>query len=97
MREYVGKKVVVRADMAGVFFGTLKCIDGHDVVLTDARNIFEWEGAGNLVDIALRGIDKKCSKVTDVLSEVWIADVCETVPLTDEAVSNLEGQPVWTC
>ena len=50
MTDYTGKKVIIRADSAGVFFGTLA---EHDKVngvveLHDCRRIWYWEGAASL-------------------------------------------------
>ena len=33
----IGKKVIIRADRAGVFFGTLKEKNGNEVTLSDCR------------------------------------------------------------
>ena len=93
MEKYIGKKVIVRANMAGVFFGTLTEVSGHDVTLTKARNIYYWEGANNLIDISLKGIKSGC--VTAVVEGLVVCDVCELIPLAKNAIKNLEGQPIW--
>lgn len=40
MSNFIGKKVIIRADRAGVFFGTLKEKNGSEVVLTDCRRLW---------------------------------------------------------
>ena len=38
----IGKKVIIRADRAGVFYGTLKSKEGNEVVLTN-ESIRLWK------------------------------------------------------
>lgn len=46
VKAMIGKKVIVRADRAGVFFGTLAEKDGTEVVLTKCRRlvVLGWRG-----------------------------------------------------
>lgn len=52
---YVNKKVVVRCDRAGVFFGTYVSHDKDEITLKDVRKLFYWEGANAVEQIALDG------------------------------------------
>lgn len=45
MKNHIGKKVIVRADRAGVFYGTLTEKEKDKVLLTNARKLFYWDGA----------------------------------------------------
>lgn len=36
----IGKKVIIRADRAGVFYGTLKEKNGSEVTLADCRRLW---------------------------------------------------------
>lgn len=38
----IGKEVIVRTYSAGVHFGTLESRNGKEVVLKDARRIWDW-------------------------------------------------------
>lgn len=93
MNDYIGKKVLVRSYDAGVYFGTLEQIDGEQCKLRDVRNIWHWTGATCLSQIANDGITG--DKVGPVVSSMVINRCCQIIPLTDKAVANLEGQPVW--
>lgn len=38
-KKYIDQKVIIRADRAGVFYGTLSEKEGTEVELTDCRRI----------------------------------------------------------
>ena len=42
MKEFINKQVIVRADRAGVFFGTLAEKEGNEVKLTNCRRLWYW-------------------------------------------------------
>ena len=94
MEEYIGKKVLVRAYGAGVYFGTLVWIDGETAKLTNVRNIWHWTGASCLSQIANEGVTG--DKIGPVVPSMVLNRVGQIIPLTDEAIKNLEGQRVWT-
>ena len=73
MENLIGKKVIVRANLAGVFYGTLVAKEGSEVQLKDARKLYYWSGANAIEQIALEGVKnpKEC-KFTVVNSEVTI-------------------------
>lgn len=48
---FEGKKVIVRAQGAGVFFGTLKEKNSDEVVLTDCRRLWYWQGGSFIVTV----------------------------------------------
>ena len=93
MEEYIGKKVLVRAYGAGVYFGTLEWIDGETAKLTNVRNIWHWTGASCLSQIANEGVTG--DKIGPVVPSMVLNRVGQIIPLTDEAIKNLEGQRVW--
>lgn len=51
---FVGKPVLVRSHNAGVLFGDCVAIDGQDVTLESARQVWSWKAAkgGTVVDLA---------------------------------------------
>ncbi len=93
--ELMNKKVLVRSYDAGVYFGTLVETneDGTTVKLSKVRNIWSWEGASCLSQIANDGI--KSGKVSPVVSSMVLMRVCQIIPLADKAITNLEGIKVW--
>lgn len=84
----ISKKVIVRTYSAGVHFGTLKSRDGKEVVLTDARRIWYWEGAFTLSAIAENGV-KKTSKLSVPVPEILLTEAIEIIPCSEAAAENL--------
>ena len=92
----IGKKVIIRADRAGVFFGTLKEKNGSEVVLTDCRRLWRWEGAASISQLAVEGTKapNNC-KFTLVVPIISILGVIEIIPCTGEAIKSIEGVAIW--
>ena len=93
MNEYIGKKVIIRANGAGVYFGTLERMEGNQVKVANVRNIWRWTGASCLSQIANEGVTG--DKIGPVVSSMVINNVLQVIPLTDAAIANLENQPEW--
>lgn len=94
MENYKGKKVLVRSYDAGVYFGTMVDLQGEQVELANVRNIWSWQGASCLSQIANHGIGG--GRVSPVVKSMVLNRCCQIMPLEEEAISNLEGQPVWS-
>jgi len=96
MKEFIGKQVIVRANSAGVFFGTLKSKEGDSVVLTKARKIWYWDGACSVEQLAVDGTSKpdQC-KFTVVVDNIGIEKVLQTIPCTKKAINSLTEVAVW--
>ena len=93
MNDYNGKKVLIRANGAGVYFGTLERMEGNQVKVANVRNIWRWTGASCLSQIANEGVTG--DKIGPVVSSMVINNVLQVIPLTDAAIANLENQPEW--
>lgn len=92
--EVMNKKCVVRSYDAGVYFGTVTAIDGETVRMEKVRNIWSWEGANCLADIAVKGV--RDGKISRAVSSMVLNRCCQIIPCTEEAITNLEGQGVWS-
>lgn len=96
MTNYNGKKVIVRGIQSGVFFGILVDRNGQEVELKDCRNIWSWEGATNLNQIAVDGIKElNKSRISMVVNSIILTDICEIIPLSEKAIINLESAEQW--
>ena len=93
MNDYIGKKVLIRANGAGVYFGTLEKMEGNQVKVSNVRNIWHWTGASCLSQIANEGVTG--NKIGPVVSSMVINNVLQVIPLTYKAITNLENQPEW--
>lgn len=98
--EVLDKKVIIRADRAGVFFGTLKSKRetpaGVEVELENSRRLWYWYGAASLSQLATEGTKnpEKC-KFTVTVPQHMVMQVIEIIPCTDEAVKSIESVRVW--
>jgi len=96
MNKYINKKVIIRADRAGVFFGTLKEKEGTEVELADCRRIWYWDGAASISELAVNGTanPSRC-KFSVVVPSMVVTGVIEVIPCTDGAIESIEAVEVW--
>ena len=89
--------VIVRDHMAGVHVGTLEKHDQKNktCVLTNARKIWSWYGAGSCHGLAAYGLDTHRSKVAPVVSRVEMNDVVEVVWCSCVGAQICLGAPEW--
>ncbi len=94
--NFVGKYVIVRADRAGVFAGTLIEKKGNEVVMENARRLWYWDGANSISQIAISGVSKpENCKFPAPLEKILVLGVIEIILCTNEAQKSVEGVPVW--
>jgi hypothetical protein len=89
--EFTGKYVVVRTYSAGVHVGVLKSRNGQEVVLTEAKRIWQWQGANTLHEVALNGVDK-ASKISEETPTVILTQAIEIIPTSNKGEKCLRGQ-----
>lgn len=95
-KDYIGKKVVVRGDRSGVFFGTLAARNGQEVKLTDVRRLWYWDGAASDFQLAAEGVkNPDGSKFTMKIREIALLDAIEVLVCTPEAIESLSDVAVW--
>jgi hypothetical protein len=96
IKEMIGKKVIVRGDRSGVFFGTLAAKEGKEVKLENCRRLWYWDGASSISQIAVDGVTRpKDCKFTVTVRSIIITDAIEIIPCTDKAISIIEGVKEW--
>lgn len=96
INEMIGKKVIVRGDRSGVFFGTLAEKQGQEVVLTGCRRLWYWDGACSISQLAVDGpkAPEDC-KFTVTVDEIVLLDAIEIIPCTEKAAKSIEGVKEW--
>ena len=92
--EILDKKCIVRSYDAGVYYGTVTAVDGETVKVENVRNIWYWEGANCLSDVATNGITS--GKVSRVVSSMVLNRYCQIIPCEDAAIKNLDRISVWS-
>ena len=96
MNHFINKQVIVRADRAGVFFGTLAEKEGNEVKLTNCQRLWYWEGAASLSELAVSGVTRphEC-KFSVSVPEIEVLGVIEIIPCTEKAIDSINNVPVW--
>ena len=92
----IGKHVVVRADQAGVIYGILTAINTEEVVLSQARQVYGWEGPETTGGLAVDGPGPG-SQVDIASPEKTLrrADCCAIDTCTPKAVRAFDAF-VWS-
>ena len=96
MENIINKKVIVRGDRSGVFFGTLLERNGREVMLENCRRIWYWDGAASISQLAVDGTKKpdQC-KFTVSVNSITILDAIEIIPCSNAAICSIEGVKEW--
>ena len=89
------KAVIVRTYSAGVFYGYLESQVGQEVVLKNARRMWQWFGA-SLSECAQSGTPdiSKC-KFPEAVTTVKLLNAIEILDLTPKALASLESVKIW--
>lgn len=88
--------VIVRTYSAGVFAGILESRKGREVVLSDARRIWYWDGAATLSQLAMEGTKapNNC-KFPQAVDRVELLEAVEILNTTEDAEKSIREVPVW--
>ena len=100
IKKLIGKRVIIRADRAGVFYGTLAEVESNgdklQVELRNLRRLWYWDGACSLTQLAVEGtkVAGKCNFTIRQASAVIIG-VIEILPCTEAACDSIEAVEEW--
>ena len=95
-KDFIGKKVIIRGDRSGVFFGTLVSKEGKEVKLENCRRLWYWDGACSVSQLAVDGTtNPRNCKFTVTVSEIIITDAIEIILCTDKASEEIEKVAEW--
>lgn len=87
---------IVRCDGAGVFLGKIKSRDGGEVVMTDVRKLWYWEGACAVEQLAMDGTTKPDDcQFTVTVPEMTVIGAIQVIPCTEKAAKSLRGVEEW--
>lgn len=91
------KYVLIRDNMAGVFFGELDTMDlaAGTWRLVSGRKIWHWRRAGAVEGVAVRGIDTEESNVTARAAGIVGRSLVQACDLTAEQYAALDSCPEW--
>ena len=87
----IGNKVIIRTFSSGVWFGTLSNKSGNEIILNDARRLWQWFAIESisLSSLCQFGIDQSKSKIAPAVSNVWL-EAIEILPCSDIAIKTIE-------
>lgn len=92
----MANKVIIRADRAGVFYGEIKERNGSEVVMTNVRRLWYWDGAASISQLATDGVTRPGNcKFTVTVEEMTILGVIEIIPCTKKAEESIDSVAVW--
>ena len=93
----LGKYVIVRTYSAGVFAGNLESRKGQEVVLRNARRIWQWFGAATLSELAVKGTSQpsQCKFPCEV-DRIELLQAIEILHVSKAAETSIKGVPVWS-
>jgi hypothetical protein len=91
------KYVIVRCRDAGVHAGEYVSHSGREVILTNARRIWYWNGAASLSEIAVHGCSKPDScKISLTVHRITLTEACEIIECESAGEAFLRGVLAWT-
>lgn len=83
---------IIRTYSAGVHVGEVVEQNGKEVLLRNARRIWRWYGANTLNEVALHGVDRGQSRISEIVpGPIKITEAIETIPVSRGV--NLD--PIW--
>lgn len=87
---------MVRTFSAGVFAGYIESRNGKEIVLRNARRIWQWAGVASLSQLATEGTSNPNNcKFPIPVEKVILTEVIEIIPITEKAQKSIQGAPVW--
>jgi len=90
------KYVIIRTHSAGVFAGYLESRKGQEVVLTNARRIWYWDGAASLSQLAQSGTSKPQNcKFPEAVDRITLTQAIEIIEVSAIAKTSIDGVPIW--
>ena len=96
MENMMNKKVIIRGDRSGVFFGTITKKEGREVTLEKCRRLWYWDGAASISQLATNGTTRPgACKFTVTVDNIVILDAIEIICCSDKAIKSIEGVAEW--
>ena len=88
----IGQTVIIRTCSAGVWFGTLAEKSGSEVILKNARRMWQWhcKESISLSGVVVHGIDQDKSRIAPQVGSVWL-EAIEILPISGDASASIEG------
>ena len=94
--DKLNQKFIIRCDRSGVFYGSIASRNGREVEITNVRQLWYWDGAAALMQLASEGTKnpREC-KFTVEVESLQVLDAIEIIPCTDKAIDSIDSVKVW--
>ena len=91
LNKMIGQKCIVRTFSAGSWFGEVSEKSGKEIILCNARRLWQWcaKKEISLSAVSLYGLKEDKSKIVAPVDRVWL-EAIEIIPCTDEAIKSIE-------
>ena len=90
------QKFIVRGDRSGVFYGEIKEHNGKEVVMTNVRRLWYWDGANSISQLAKLGTVRPDNcKFTCTVDEITVLDAIEIDKCSEQAMKSIDGVLAW--
>lgn len=90
------QKFIVRCSRAGVFYGEIVSRNGQEVEMANVRQIWYWDGAAALMQLATEGTKKpRNCKFTVEIDSLLVLEAIEIIPCTEQAIKSIESVEAW--
>lgn len=91
----IGKSVIIRTYSAGVWCGMLAEKAGNEVILKNARRMWQWwcKKSISLSAVVQYGINQDRSRIAPPVDEVWM-EAIEILPIEGDALESIMEAPI---
>lgn len=90
------KYYIVRGDRSGVFAGNIKERNGQEVLMTNVRRLWYWDGASSISQLAKEGtVSPRSCKFSVTVDEILVLDAIEIDTCSLSAEKSIKGVPEW--
>ena len=79
----IGPECIIRTYGAGVHIGTIETREGKEITLTNARRLWYWKGAFTLNAVAMKGVNRRESRISQPVPRITLLDSLEIIPITE--------------
>ncbi|MEG1582205.1 MAG: hypothetical protein RR334_03530 [Clostridia bacterium] len=87
---------IVSAERAGIFIGNIKERNGTELLMTNVRRIYYWEGANSISQLAVTGpMSPSNCKFSVAVEEVLFTNVLEINLCSEKAEKVIKGVKEW--
>lgn len=94
--KIAGDYKIVRTYSAGVFAGILESRIGQEVVMRNARRLWQWSGAASLSQLATEGTSNPDGcKFPQEVDKVILTQAIEIIDVTEKAKKSIAAVKVW--